>query len=372
MNPPRELTEDEKVRWFEAVEWHALRCATEPLTTAELVAWRQWLEDSTNRRTYAACALLYASTQQINSADRRAVAGEPGRDSRAGGTRRLLHWACAASVSLAVAGTAVLLWVGRGGTATPTTARILVTHATSPQEIYRTGHRQSRRTRLSDGSTVFLGAETALTVSMTRAMRVVTLLHGEAWFHVKHRAHWPFVVKAGTGTIRDLDTAFFVDRVPGRTEVTVTRGAVQVTLNHAADGRRSSTTSVRAHRIQLDRGEQLTYAAGLLRHVRRVNPRLALEWTAGRLEFSNEPLHYVTENVSRYSSVPIWTSPAAGVLRLTTLVFSQHIPAWLHGLPRVLPVAVIRTDAEICIRLRARYATSRNNACPSPDRRRMK
>ena len=230
--------------------------------------------------------------------------------------------------------------------------------------LYSTGPGLTRRIRLADGSIVILGAATALDVSLTPRNRTVTLERGEAWFHVLHRLHWPFIVTAGNGTILDLGTAFVVDREPGRIEVTVTQGRVEVSVHAPSMQRRVRGNG--AEPIQLHRGERLTYSRGPHTALDHVDPRLALAWTTGRLEFADEPLQGIVENLDRYSHHPILVSPAAAGIRLTTLVISSRIPAWLEGLGRVVPVTVARDHGTVCIRLRTSIRTHLNNECNSP------
>jgi transmembrane sensor len=231
----------------------------------------------------------------------------------------------------------------------------------APPIHYQTGSGQNRRIRLRDGSTVVLGAETSLTVSLTRQRRSIHLVRGEAWFRVAHRPDWPFVVNAGRGTITDLGTAFVVDRDARRVEVTVTEGHVQIALSHLI--RTPRLSGVRLEPVRLHRGQRFSYGADVIGTVRAANPHMALSWTSGELEFSDEPLRDVAANVNRYAPQPIAVSPAAGRLRLSTLVFSRHVAEWLDGLSRVLPVTVERTNVGICVRLRTRDETQFNNVC---------
>ena len=119
-------------------------------------------------------------------------------------------------------------------------------------------------------------------------------------------------------------------------------------------------------RIRLRRGERLVAGARIAGKIRHVSPRLALGWTRGRLEFVDEPLGVIAENLSRYSRSPISVFPAAANLHLTTLVLSHHIPAWLNGLNPVLPVVVVRNNRGACVRLNASVITHQDNACHAP------
>ena len=353
------LRDYEESRWLEALEWHALRCSTAQMTAAQRIAWHAWLQDPDNRQVYASCARLHRDAQAVDMPTLRDRAGAPRVPRPQDRTARVLRWAGTAG---AIAATVCALII-----ADPTGSRRprapMQARAAAPT-LYRTGPGQTRRIRLTDGSIVILGAATALDVSLTPRTRTVTLEGGEAWFHVVHRPHWPFVVTAGNGTIRDLGTAFVVDREPGRLEVTVTQGRVEVSVHAPSMQRRVRANGVEP--IQLHRGERLIYSRGPHPALDHVDPRLALAWTTGRLEFADEPLQSIVENVDRYSHYPIRVSPAAAGLHLTTLVISSRIPAWLEGLGRVVPVTVVRNDGTVCIRLQTSIRTHLSNECTDP------
>lgn len=357
MSAPGVAAEDDEHRWIEAVEWHALRCDEAQLTSVQRAAWQLWWQDADNQRIYAACARLHADAQHFDAAYLPRAGRPEQQPSRLPGILTT-PWCRALTrvVQLAI----VALCATLAGPVARLAPRTLSSSAPPRKSRYQTGPAQTRRVTLSDGSTVILGAETSLTASLSATRRTVRLKRGEAWFHVVHHRHWPFVVRAGNGRITDLGTAFVVDREPRRVEVTVTQGQVEVDL---ADSDAHRTQALPSKPIRLRRGERLTYGPDAVHHVRAVNPSLALAWTAGELAFSDESLRDVVANVNRYTSRPIEVSHAAGQLRLTTLVMSRRIPAWLEGLGRVLPVRVTRSDGTICIQLRADQMTHLHNSC---------
>lgn len=355
MSVPREVCEILEHRWLEAIEWHALRCSATVLTPEQQAEWQRWWQDGENRRIYESCARLHVDAQQRPMPPSVAEGVRTARASGALGValRRGVRGAFAVSAALACA----LI----GGRFDRSVVPERTVTASAPPLHYQTGFGQIRRIRLRDGSTVVLGAETSLTVSLTRQRRSIHLVRGEAWFRVTHRPDWPFVVNAGRGTITDLGTAFVVDRDPRRVEVTVTEGRVQIALSHLI--RTPRLSGVKLEPVRLHRGQRFSYGVDAVGNVRAVDPHMALSWTSGELEFSDEPLRDVLANVSRYAPQPIVASPAAGRLRLSTLVFSGHVAEWLDGLSRVLPVTVERNDVGICVRLRTRDETQINNAC---------
>ncbi len=360
MSASRPAVEEDEHRWVEAVEWHTLRCSRAGLTPAQHAAWRLWWADPENRRVYAACARLHVHAQLLKSAG--PLAGRRtarGYDRLTGAPERTPR-------RILIGGAVLALWLGWVMLASPPAGRALAprqqqSELATARTVYRTRSGQMRRIVLSDGSTVILGAETALSVSLTPQRRAVRLERGEAWFRVVHRSHWPFVVAAGDGTITDLGTAFVVDRESGRVEVTVTQGRVEVAL--ATSSAMPQWKRLQRVPIRLHRGERFSYGRNADRVVRTVSPRVALAWTSGELAFADERLRDVIANIDRYAQRPIEVSPAAGRLRLTTLVMSRRISAWLRALGRVLPITVKRGNEAICIRLRATQTTRLNNSC---------
>ena len=306
---------------------------------------------------YAACAQLYRDAQGLEDSRSVVRIDAPHTHRKARSVWQSMRWMPAGAVLAVCAASTVLFRPEVPPKPVPTASE------QSPVEssVYRTAARQTRQFRLADGSTVVLGARTVLDVTYTPRQRALVLKRGEAWFDVVHRKHWPFLVTAGNEQIRDLGTAFVVDRESGRTEVTVTQGQVEVSV--AGMPRAPRLGGLVLKPIRLRRGERFVYGTQIPGDIRYVSPRLALGWTRGRLEFVDEPLGVIAENLSRYSRSPIRVSPAAANLRLTTLVLSHHIPQWLNGLSRVLPVVAVRTSRGVCVRLHASVNTPRLNDC---------
>lgn len=360
MTAPDLLADEPERRWVEAVEWHARRCECQTLTAAQASAWRAWIQDPQNQKIYAACARLYAQAQQLNSA----TAAVPRQDrSRSALPKRgsLIPWRIAflhTVIAATVLGWGVLCW-RFARDADPVGDRI----PPVPMVPYRTRAGQTRQIRLTDGSTVIMGADTGLSVAFGAQQRTIFLTRGEAWFRVVHWRDRPFVVRAGNGIITDLGTAFVVNREQRRVEVTVTEGRIEIAVVPRRPMSLIDAPSLEP--IRLHRGERFSYGADARESLRTVDPRIATGWTHGELEFSDEPLRYVIENLNRYTVRPILVSRAAGSMRLTTLIRAQDIPAWLNSLKNVLPIEIDSTAVSVCIRLRVYKKTSVYNDCHS-------
>ncbi len=101
---------------------------------------------------------------------------------------------------------------------------------------YSTGVAQTREIKLEDGSTVYLGADSAISISFETASRNVGLLAGEAYFDVAPNPERPFNVETGNVRIRVLGTGFNVRRSDGGVNVAVNHGRVAVTTEKAEPG----------------------------------------------------------------------------------------------------------------------------------------
>ncbi|MEW5420772.1 FecR domain-containing protein [Amorphus sp. 3PC139-8] len=141
---------------------------------------------------------------------------------------------------------------------------------------------------LQDGSRIYLNADSAIDERFTPATREVALLKGEAFFEVVHDEARPFLVVAGSGTIRDLGTAFDVNLVDGQAEVTVVENMVEV---HGAGGETAMLTS----------GMRISYdPQGDLGPIETVPEAFVAQWRSGRLVFEDRPLPTVVQEIFRH------------------------------------------------------------------------
>lgn len=168
---------------------------------------------------------------------------------------------------------------------------------------YTTAAGHHRTVELPDGSTLVLNASTTVEVAFAPAERRVRLEHGEAHFYVAKDTARPFLVSAGTVTVRAVGTAFNVRRQVAAVEVLVTEGKVRVSRADA------SAAAAEAEPIFLVAGERAFIesvpAAALAAHepapagaaAERSAPR------APRLMFNNTPLADVVDRFNHYNRV---------------------------------------------------------------------
>jgi transmembrane sensor len=162
------------------------------------------------------------------------------------------------------------------------------------------GHHQS--INLPDGSTLVLNSGSEVSVAFEPAERHVRLQHGEAHFYVAKDPTRPFLVSAGSVTVRAVGTAFNVRRQAAAIEVLVTEGKVQVTREDAPHRTASDLEPiflVAGERVFIDSVPAATLAAAQTSSPSSEHsaPR------APRLMFNNTPLSDVVERFNQYSRV---------------------------------------------------------------------
>ncbi|MHC1479437.1 FecR family protein [Frateuria aurantia] len=198
---------------------------------------------------------------------------------------------------------------------------------------------------LADHSRVQLGGATTLTARMDGSARVIELQRGEAFFQVQHDSKRPFLVHAGSLSVQATGTAFDVRRVGDRVDVVVTEGRVLVA------GRGRFLQSHAADAIQAEAGQDVRYdpsANGLT--IATVDPSKVLAWRGGRLEYVNEPLSGVISDLNRYSKLHLSIADSAlAAMDYSGTIELDHFDGWLHGLPYVFPVKVVRASDQVTL-----------------------
>jgi len=302
-----------------AADWWA-RLRDPGLPEQSLLQWSDWLEaDTRHAEAFARVSALAESAGHMAPDVRTGFVERFAPRATRVATRRRWPMALAAGVAIVVLGAGLFVALRPGASAgTP-----------SRYASERAGHRDIA---LPDGSSIELGGATSVTARYGRDERTIDLDAGEAFFRVAH-APRPFVVNAGALRIRDLGTAFNVRRTADRVTVSVTEGRVQVSPASAQGD---------AGMVELGAGREASFdPATQAMRILDIDPASATSWRGHRLEFVNEPLSSVVENVNRYSARPIRLHDAAlGKLTFTGTVQVDTIDSWVSALPRVFPVRV--------------------------------
>ena len=300
-----------------AADWWS-RLRDPALPEQAMLQWSEWLEADPRHATAfdRACALAEAAAAMDGSTREAFVARYAPLTTRRAPPRLALG--LAAGVAIIVLGAGLFVALRPAGA-----------ESTRQYASERAGHRDIA---LPDGSSIELGGATSITARYGHDERVVDLEAGEAFFRVAH-AERPFVVTAGPLRIRDLGTAFNVRRTGNRVTVAVTEGRVRVS---------PSATGGDAATVELGAGREVSYDPETeAMRILDVTAASATAWRGHRLEFVNEPLASVVENVNRYSARPIRLADAdLGRLTFTGTVEVDTIDSWVSALPRVFPVRV--------------------------------
>ena len=160
---------------------------------------------------------------------------------------------------------------------------------------YYTAAGEIRTVRLGDGTTVDLGASSAIAIEFDDNVRRVRLLKGEAFFAAAPKLgpeRRPFVALAATGTTTALGTQFAVEDVGKSAVVTAVEHQIEVAVSGGRQG---------ISHVVLSPGDTVQYdmEAGI-GPVRRADVAVTAAWRRGLLVFDSVPLSDVVARLNRY------------------------------------------------------------------------
>jgi transmembrane sensor len=184
-------------------------------------------------------------------------------------------------------------------TSVPALALAGIVFMVAPQILLRleadeiTGTGEVRNVTLADGSSVVLGAKSAIKVSFSSEKRAVTLLTGEAYFDVTKDSKRPFVVEAHGVDVTVHGTAFDVRLASVTTTVALARGAVA--LSYRRGGQESEKDMVPGDEFTVDRGTGTLTA-------RKIALSDIASWRSGDLFVNSARVADVVEELRRYEN----------------------------------------------------------------------
>lgn len=181
-------------------------------------------------------------------------------------------------------------WSRRAMTGAALAACVLVLVGRVPTADHSSPAGEHRAVRLSDGSRIELGSDSAIRVAFAPGVRAVTLLKGQAFFEVSHDVSRPFTVQAEDVKVTVTGTAFEVDLGRSAVAVAVQSGSVQV-----RDGRGELAVPALGAGDSLRVG--LDHSAP---HRARVLPGQIAAWRQWQLLVNDRPLAEVIEELRAY------------------------------------------------------------------------
>jgi transmembrane sensor len=159
---------------------------------------------------------------------------------------------------------------------------------------------------LSDGSSFDLNTNSRVLVDYSGRARVVLLERGEAFFKVAHDTQRPFWVHAGNSWVRAVGTAFNVYLSPTGPVVTVSEGTVNV-VSAGSNEVPPSDPAVTKVAASVTAGEQADVRgrAEVIHELNSAQLSRSLAWRQGSLDFDNQPLGDVADELMRYTTLRI-------------------------------------------------------------------
>lgn len=304
----------------QAAAW-VVRLRTDDVVETDWLAAAEWLDaDPAHRLAFDEAEGLWAALDDAPLLRTASVSDLVAfRERRQGPARR---WLIAAPALAAAVAAAVLI------------APML---QSAPVQVYRTAPGETRDVTLDDGTRLSINGGSSLSVKMERGRRTVRMERAEVMFDVAHDASRPFEVTVGESRVRVLGTAFNIRRTANATEVSVTRGLVQV-----------SDLDAPARQVRLGVGQQVRRDdAGDQLLTGAVDPAAAVGWTEGRRVYDDRPLSEVAEDLSRAFATPVTVSPGASELRFSGVLILDDEDAVIARIERFLPVRATRGNGVI-------------------------
>jgi len=325
-----------------ATEW-LVRVQDPEVTPESLLAWQAWMrEDLAHTEAFRQMEdvkeLLHGVPHPPLAPPR-----EMARDSY-NGSVPLRHWqraqrppayrwARAASALIAVVALALL-------------AATSIVHLSAGKGamVIATRLGENRSVQLADGSTVTLGGDSRVAVSLRARERDIDLLHGEAFFTVAHDPQRPFIVAAGRAVGVAVGTQFDVRRDSNRVVVDVIQGRV-IVLPYSRIVPIAMLRAIRPRLVPVtvSAGEKTTVDSVEVKPPSHMpDPEEATSWVSGRLAFRMQPLGEVLQQVNRYSSKPIVIAdPGIAQLKVTGTVVGGNMSGWVASLHSALGVVAL-------------------------------
>jgi transmembrane sensor len=180
---------------------------------------------------------------------------------------------------------------------------------------------QIRRVNLSDGSHMVLNTASEATVRFDKKRREIELATGEGLFQVAKDPARPFVVHAGSVSVRAVGTVFAVRTVDQRVDVTVTEGVVELFDNSVSGSGVIHRVTANEHATVMDTRQ--VQVQGI--HHDEAERQLA--WRDGMVDFAGERLIDAVGEINRHNHRHIVVDDPALASRPVVGLFRANDPS---------------------------------------------
>ena len=188
-----------------------------------------------------------------------------------------------------------------------------------PASIVASVDVKPERQTFSDGSRVELNAGAEINVGFTPERRLVRLVRGQAHFAVAKDPARPFVVTAGSVSVRAVGTEFAVRVEPALVDVVVTEGQVAVERHPSPPAASPAQTPVQAiatteakQPTLVDAGNRTVVPVDLpsqaplqVQPIAAAQIQAALAWRSMRVEFTATPLGEIVTHFNRHNRISL-------------------------------------------------------------------
>ncbi|UUY00788.1 FecR family protein [Sphingomonas sp. J315] len=307
-----------------AARWLA-RLNARSVTTDELDRFYAWRRDPANAAAYARVERVWREAHRLESDPTIATAVDEAlerpqqRGFLAGLVRRRLLVAGLTAIPVAVTGVAAWWTFGQA-------------------EVHETVRGERLAFALADGTQVQLNTDSRIRVSFSDGQRVVELERGEALFAVKRDPARPFIVEAGTQSVRALGTSFSTRRSDDALRVVLIEGQVAVNSTGSAEVKLTRSGGAAVARP----GKPIV--PGM------TDPAAATAWTRGKLLFRQTPLASAVSEVNRYSARRIVLgSQALGARRVDGNFEIGDSESFVAAVTTIFDLSVRTQDTDIIL-----------------------
>lgn len=281
----------------------------------ERSAFEDWLAQSPGHlQAWVQADAVHAAAAELAGDDLlRAAARKARRDARdtfaSRSGLRAWGWAAAAGVAVAVG---ALAWR-------------MQPQAPVLEQHYATGVGEQRTIELADGTALLLDTGSTVTVRLGERQREVDIDGGRVQLVVGHDPR-PFLVHAGTTTIRDIGTTFQVQRDAGAVHVGLIEGAVVVSA--APTGKVESVRLAPGEQVSVQPDERFT-------PVQAFDIAVAEAWPQGELVFKEHRLDTLLAVANRYSRTQLTLAdPALAEITVSGVFRAGNQDALVSALER--------------------------------------